>query len=343
MSAAKFLGSFFSFAAVAAAASPLGGCIVPEAAPLLGHEVKKRLVYDVVRGVQCEIRHAVLEEIRADRDEHRWGKRKFAWLEDWAAKMDLNVRVEDMFGLNPGVALNTPNWIDAHVRRADGTLKTVGQSYNFGIGGGLSYDVSRYDKVEFAYDFGSFKDDKTENVNAPCYHFGGITLDTDLKLHDWLDDVLEPIKQCAFLGRPLDEGEQEPTPLPTRMLQPAAPPAEWCLNTDLSKDPKAKASPILNFSHDVMFTITFDINATPNWSLVRVSTANARLLDANRKDFSELLITLGPKEKPGPGTPQKARGLAAKGAGAPVVSSRLAPEAREAFQALQIGSAVRNN
>lgn len=122
-------------AAICALGPALSGCLVPEALPVLGHDAKKRIFYDVVRGVQCEIRHAVLSELREDRG-HRWGQRKLAWLEDWSALMDLNLNIVDSVKFHPGVSLKMPNWMDAVVWRADGSSRAMPQSYNFGIGGG---------------------------------------------------------------------------------------------------------------------------------------------------------------------------------------------------------------
>lgn len=45
----------------------LSGCYVPEAVPLLGHQNKKRILYDVIRGVQCEITRAVRDQIERDK------------------------------------------------------------------------------------------------------------------------------------------------------------------------------------------------------------------------------------------------------------------------------------
>lgn len=298
---------------------PLSGCLVPEALPVLGHDAKKRIFYDVVRGVQCEIRHAVLKQIREDRL-HRWGERKLAWLEDWAAQMDLNLNITDRIGFHPGVSLLMPNWMDAHVWRADGTVRTVAQNYNFGIGAGLDYQTDRYDKVQFAYDFDKFVKDEKEDLGRACYRIAGIAIEGDLKLGDWLDDVLEPIKACAFSGAPFDPSEEKEAETPLALLGGPPPQSEACKEKDLTKEYKGKNSPIKGFHHEIRFTLTFDANATPHWSLVRVaagaSPASPTLFDANRKDYSELLVSLGARDS---------------------------KVVEDAHLALQIGSAVRTN
>lgn len=321
MSIPRAFRVFSSIGALCAMAHPLSGCLIPEALPVLGHDVKKRIFYDVVRGVQCEIRHAVLSELRDDRL-HRWGARKLAWLEDWVAQMDLNLNITDKIGFHPGVSLKMPNWMDAKVWRADGTTTTVGQNYNFGIGAGIDYEANRYDKVQFAYDFVKFAKDEREDLGKSCYRIGGITIEGDLKLGDWLDDVLEPIKACAFSGAPLDPSEDKDAENPLALLGGPPPQSEACKATDLTKEYKGKNSPIQAFNHKITFTLTFDVNATPQWNLVRIaagaSTAGSPgvLFDANRKDYSELLISL---------------------------AARDSKVAEGGHLALQIGSAVRTN
>lgn len=286
---------------------------MPEAAPILGHDIKKRVFYDVVRGVQCEIRHAVQRELRNDRGS-AWGKRKLAWLEDWMATMDLNLKIDDRVAFNPGVSLRTPNWSDAQVWRADGTSIIVPQSYNLGIGAGVSYGTSRYDKVQFEYDFKTFINDHNEDPNTDCYKIAGFAVEDDLKLYDWLDDVLEPVRKCAFEGRAF-EPETDKTQGPLDILNGPPQISEQCATTDLTNIYKGKNNPIKGFHHDITFLLTFDANITPSWNLVRISATGSPLFDANRADFSELLISLGPADS---------------------------AQVRLAHQALQIGSAVRH-
>ena len=117
-------------AAICLIAPGLSSCILPEAAPLLGHERKKRILYDVIRGVQCEISNAVRYQIKRDQA-GQWGARKLEWLETWNALIDLNVKVDDSVAFNPGISFLTPNLPDAVVWLANTTRHTVQQSYRF--------------------------------------------------------------------------------------------------------------------------------------------------------------------------------------------------------------------
>jgi hypothetical protein len=288
-------------AAISVAASSVGGCLLlPEAAPLLGHERKKRILYDVIRGVQCEIRQAVRFQIfgdpsrgiRGDRNGAN-GKPKLAWFEQWNALIDLDLKIEDKLSFNPGVSLKTPNWVDAHVGLGDyKTPRTVGQSYNFDFGGGITYNAVREDKVTYSYPFSMFLNEpQNGDPEGPCYKIGGITIEADLKIGDWLDDVLEPIKKCAFLGWTIANANEEETTLPLLDSRAIALDPD-CEKIDFTKYPVG--DPVKSIEHTITFRLSFNANATPTWSLVRVATNAHPLFSADRNDTSTLLMTFGP-------------------------------------------------
>jgi hypothetical protein len=324
--------------AVAVAASGLAGCIVPEAAPLLGHERKKRILYDVIRGVQCEIRRAVRRQVMGDErtpGDRRFenGKRKLQWFENWQALISLTLRIDDTIAFNPGVSLITPNWLDAHVGLANNTTRPVSQKYNFGIGGGLTYNASRQDVVQYYYPFSNFLDNNgQENSGGKCYTIAGVALEADLKIDDWIDDILEPIKKCAFLGKTLREDEEKMMPFSSDQVILS----EECYNTAF------KIDPIKDINHEIDFILTFDANATPTWNLVRVSTTSARLFDINRKDTSRLLLTFGPPAPVTGGLPKVAGLRRAKTEGAPAPAGGISLEMLFTHNALLTGSAVRD-
>lgn len=333
------LRSFRSVACLAAlslVSSQLASCIlVPEAAPLLGHEWKKRVMFDVIRGVQCEIRWAVINQIERDQ-RGDYGARKLAWFERWNALIDLNLRIEDALSFNPGVSLKTPNWVDASVGLGDyGRTRVVQQSYNLGFGGVVTYSASREDKVQFAYPFSQFLYDTKFVERESCYNIGGVAINADLKIDDWLDDVLEPIRKCAFLGMP---SEGEPS-IP--LLNSQVPLTQACRETDFSK--LALGDPIKSISHKITFILTFDVNATPSWNLVRVATTSSRLFDANRKDTSELLMTFGPPAPGAPARPSAGRSVVRRTVKPGVTTGGdISVEMLLTHNALQIGSAVRD-
>jgi hypothetical protein len=274
--------------AVSIAASGLVGCgLVPDAFPLLSHTEKKALFSAVIRGVQCEIRRSVVKQLKSEDGE------KVLWLKKWSALINMQLQFDETLSFNPGVSLTTPNLLDANVSLANGMKRAVPQSYAFGVGGQVEGERSRTEIVEYFWPFDTFIDQATADdldESIPCYHAQSFFIVGDLGLRDWLDDVLEPYKRCAFLGHPragrsdaflgLGEGSADDDP--------------QCSNSDVKKQGFGKDNPIRVFSHQVQFKLTLEAGATPAWKLVRIeSPISSPLFRVNRKDTSTLLITLG--------------------------------------------------
>mgnify|MGYP000969134841 CR=1 FL=1 len=99
--------------AMSIAASGVACCLPIEAQGLLGHPNKKALFYAVVRGVQCEIRKAVYEQV----NDSKFGDR-LDWLRHWSSLMHFKFTFDTMGSFNPGVTFHTPNLPLAHVWHA---------------------------------------------------------------------------------------------------------------------------------------------------------------------------------------------------------------------------------
>jgi len=328
-------------AALCLAASGLGGCSLPETSVLTGHANKKELFYAVVRGVQCEIRRAIYEQVYVDPD-----KARLDWLKDWSALMEFQFTFDTQTSFNPGVSLLTPNLPNAMVWLADGNAKPTAQSYATGIGVGLQGDANRVEHVKFFYPFDKdfFANAERDHAAGPqgraCYRLGGFTIGGELGLREWLDDVLEPIKRCAFIGAPTNEPEAKL--LGIDVGAPVGDTGAGCATRDDLQLGYSADNPIKVFSHEVSFKITLSAGATPTWNLVRVATAPATgsnaLFSAQRQDIFDLTITLGSADTE---TVIKMRG---KDRLHPV-PVRVSAPSREMIlrdQALQIGSAVRD-
>ena len=138
------------------AASGVACCLPIEAQGLLGHPNKKALFYAVVRGVQCEIRKAVYEQV----NDSKFGDR-LDWLRHWSSLMHFKFTFDTMGSFNPGVTFHTPNLPLAHVWHApdifeDQTMtlpRNAPQGYDFSLGAGVSADAVRVEDVEFFYPF----------------------------------------------------------------------------------------------------------------------------------------------------------------------------------------------
>jgi hypothetical protein len=258
------LVSMFSFT--------LSGCFVPHVLPMLSGVDKQDLLAAVIRGVQCEMRMAVLKEVHDDP--------RLQWLMKWSAIINLQLSFKNAANFNPGLTLNTP-MLPANPYFPGGVTFPASQTYNLGLGGSFSYDATRQEIVDYYFDFGEFpKQGGGEPDTAACYRYGGFTITSDLDLKSWLADALEPIKQCAFSGV-WEEDRYDGMPREAAEKQ-------------RQSDCPHPRNPITTLSHEIDFDLSFGGSITPTWNLVRVTTNSAPLFGASRTDHSTLLLTLGP-------------------------------------------------
>lgn len=320
--------------AVAVAFSGLSGCYLPEAGVLTGHGAKRELFYAVVRGVQCEIRKAIYYEVEKSED-----KAKVQWLRNWSALMHFTFTFDTNVGFNPGVSFKTPNLLDATVSLADGSTRAAPQDYSFGLGGGFSAGTVRTEDVQFFYPFNKdFFANAAQDGDRQCYRLGGFTIGGDLALHDWIDDVLAPIKRCAFIGVPASAPA-------TNILgfNAGSEDDQWknnCPPDYVNKLGYSKDNPIKTFSHEVTFVLRLAASATPTWNLVRIATTSSPLFEGKREDTFDLKITLGSPDTDAPISRRE------KGDRVNVVRTRALGPSREMLDrdlALQIGAAVRDS
>jgi hypothetical protein len=202
-------------AAAGVACTGLPGCgFVPEVAPIINHDAKKALFAAVIRGVQCEIRNAIKVELA------EWPQ--LYWLADWSAIIALKLTFDNRFSFNPGVSLKTP-MINAHPVVAWDQVLTIPQSYSLGLGAQLEGDMGRSEEVAFFYPFADFKGPPDPDVGL-CYRFGALTITGDLKLYDWLDDVLEPVSAARFPASRSSLITMSPTRASGKKYPPTCPP-----------------------------------------------------------------------------------------------------------------------
>jgi hypothetical protein len=308
--------------AAAIAGSSFVGCSVPEKAFGDAYEQNKALFNAVVRGVQCEIRRAVKDQVRDPR---------VAWLKNWSALIHLNLKFDTTLAFNPGVTFKTP-MVPAEVTLGDHSTQVFSQMYSFGVGGNFSGQAIRTEDVTFFYPFDATFFNTPDDPGTSCYRYGGLTIGANLKLGDWLDDVLEPVKNCAFAGRPV------------------AGPADSVLGYELASEDDgarctteelrrgySKDNPIKAFSHEITFVITLEGGVAPSWNLVRIeSPITSPLFDARRRDTSDLIITLGSADT--------AEAIVKKehGTAGPERVTVPSQEMRDRDLSLQIGSTVRD-
>jgi hypothetical protein len=201
--------------------------------------------------------------IQYDKDQsvlNRQG-RKLQWLENWAAKVTLTFNVEEINSLSPGLSFSH-NLASVVQHFSNGTTVTTPRSFNLGLGGTVSSDAQRIDKLDFFLAFKDFVNNLSypnTDLRVPCHHDSKILIESDLKLKEWIEV------------------------------------ATFANYTNSITTPGGYTFPMSVISHDVSFIVKASGNVTPTWKLVPVSiNTNSPFLQAQRNSTNELLITLGP-------------------------------------------------
>jgi hypothetical protein len=132
--------------------------------------------------------------------------------------------------------------------------------FNFGLGGTLSSDATRIDKLSTYY---TVKQLLTEPSFCPAPGDQLSLLESDLRIQEWLADavLLQGTEAADFSSKAI-EGQFKQNVI----------------------------------SHEVKFLIVSSGNITPSWKLVRVSANPSSFFGANRTRTHDLTVTFGPNE-----------------------------------------------
>jgi hypothetical protein len=185
----------------------LSGCVV-----VPPHDGLARVrVDDVVKRIKCDIATAILEK---SNERSADGKYPFAFLTTWAAKLHLTVIVDDTAAVNPG----------ATFIRTLPTVKSTSQSFNLGVGAGITTEAVRQEDMEFLISFSDmvkeFSNPKKRELYQGCVFNDGLLLESDLGLADLVDSALKPIEsKVLYPGNNIGPGAAPP-PAPEK-LSPA--------------------------------------------------------------------------------------------------------------------------
>jgi hypothetical protein len=107
-----------------------------------------QIEFEIKKRIFCELRYAVQE---ARRIPLQVGSTTAKFLpDDWGALVSLSLTVDETIGLNPGITLNhvLPNATRVF---GPGNSVTVGQSFNLGLGAGLSSKATTIEKFDSFY------------------------------------------------------------------------------------------------------------------------------------------------------------------------------------------------
>jgi hypothetical protein len=204
----------------------------------------QHLVQNIALNIRCEIQDAIVG-LYAKNAEIDPENRNLKWFDSWAAQVALTLTTDEKGSVSP-----VSNWIrvppPVHV-------------FNFNLGGTLSSDAFRVDKISSFFLVSDFK--KLKACSPQDRNRGLFILENDLKLKERLFDTMTTA----------DNGN---TPIPTGVKGPFK-------------------SNVL--SHEVKFDIVSSANATPGWKLAEVSVnQSGNLLATSRDRIQDLIITFGP-------------------------------------------------
>jgi hypothetical protein len=173
MHGVKFGISLIASLLVAGCGTYVPGLEEPLSSPADG----QLLVQAIAQNIDCEIRNAIGELIRTDKEEYRTGFRKSrqtAWLDSWGVQTSLTLQVNERGGFNPSA-----KWLPASPETAIFTLAGAGS---------VSAEATRMNKI------GSYYTVAQIASGSPCLpqsRPGGLfLLQNDLKLREWLLDAV---------------------------------------------------------------------------------------------------------------------------------------------------------
>jgi hypothetical protein len=161
-------------------------------------------VNEVVLRVKCEIYETALALSHQP---------KFAWTNDWTAKVNLTLAVNNTAGLTPSVA--TVQFLPSayyNAKTATGaTLLTgVQQKFLFGANLALQESATRSDFVAFTVGFGDILSNVSNERPEGCERTGkGRALYGDLGLKEWVDSAFSPVGKGQLLAGKLLEQRKD--------------------------------------------------------------------------------------------------------------------------------------
>ena len=228
----------------------VGGCglYVPDIQenPFASEKERSDFIQAIVKNVRCEVQDAVIR-LYADNREIDPENRNLRWFDSWAVQISLTLTIDEKSSLNPVV-----NWLP---------LSPPSSVFNLNVGATGSAEAQRVDKIGSFFAVSELKD--LQACPTEDRYRGPFILESDLKLHDWLEAAMISIDNAT-------------TPAP---YNPSGP----------------NKSNVL--SHEVKFDVISTGTLTPGWKLA-TSTVNqtGTFLSATRDRTQDLTITFGPPD-----------------------------------------------
>lgn len=215
---------------------------------------------DLVNHIKCEIHLGVRDALNVWKKGGPAGGNGVDWLKAWDAKVNLSLTVDDTTSVNPGVSLTRPmNNVISHF--VDGGDVTSPQSFAMGLGLQASAQSTRIEILAFTFHVADLlKYDPLRDDETSCNGHGRVSVLGTLKINEFI------VSKSGMAA--------SPDTVPNNGV----------------------ISPFTAFNDEVTFIVTFGGDATPQWTLVRV-TANSTspFLNAVRKRTQDVTVTMGPR------------------------------------------------
>jgi hypothetical protein len=168
-------------------------------------------IHDVVQRVKCDLTDALYAKIYQSRD-----PLKFAWMQNWTAKADLTLEINDTGGITPSVSYTKPlangyvsglgpNSINAATGATTNIISATAQNFTFGASGTFSGSVTRTETLSFNISMAELKEWKEDRQKQiargqnltgiySCDPSAPTDVQAGLDLGAWLDESLKPVE-----------------------------------------------------------------------------------------------------------------------------------------------------
>lgn len=157
-------------------------------------------INEVVKRVKCEIYDSIKNR----------PEKQYPWFNKWAVQADLTLTVNESSGISPGATLTQPLNAVTIPRK----VTNFGQSFNLGIGGGVTTTAFRTEIVSFTITMADIRKELAKSTTVSnyngCLPYGVADLTGNLGLKDWVDSAFGPVDEHL-----LTEGNHKAPKAPT--------------------------------------------------------------------------------------------------------------------------------
>lgn len=168
-------------------------------------------IHDVVQRVKCDLADALYEKVYHSKD-----PLKFAWMQNWTAKADLTLEIDNSGGITPSVSYSWPlpnayltglgpNSINTSTGAVTNVVSSTSQSFTLGASGTFIGSATRTETLSFNISMAELKEWKANRLKLinsgqklvgiySCDPAAPTDVQAGLDLKSWLDEALRPVE-----------------------------------------------------------------------------------------------------------------------------------------------------